>query len=124
MRERLDLLAILPPALHGAEVQAQGESRIRRHAGAQEAEAGLTNLLFGPAHRCLDLRLVSLANLAGGGIDATCEVDHGILGTCHGLCAAIPQLQAYGRVRELRALDQTRRERVRRVMGEQSAHER
>ena len=73
-RERLDLLAVLHPALHGAVAQAQRERRVRIHARAERGEARLRDLLRRGAHRRLHFVLVALAHGADALVDELGEL--------------------------------------------------
>src|SRR5207248_10998130 len=64
-RERLDFVPVLLPALHRADVQAQGEGGIRWHAGAVHAKARARDFLGSGVDRGPNLVPVALAHRTG-----------------------------------------------------------
>ena len=110
MRERLDLAAVLLPALHRAEVQPQREGGIRRLRWRRRSAKRARAIFSEPAvHRAFHLVLVALAHRARLGVHARAS---SIIGSCEASTAAappVPQLLAHLRVGELRAVHQLAR---------------
>ena len=125
VRERLDLRAVLVPALHRAVVQPQREGGIRVDAGAERLEAGARDLLRRrrrPAPRPRPRSCLRTARAPASTLRAST-----IMGSVRGIDggrAAFPQRLAHGRVGELGAVDQLLRQRVGRILRQQLAHER
>src|SRR3954464_1159565 len=121
--DRVHVVAVLLVTLHGPVAQTEREGRVRIVARAFELEAGLGALSLVALLDRVDLVLVSVANLARGGIDEPGELNHRIVRRLDRCLAALEELLAHGDVLELAAGDELAGELVGRLLPEDLAYQ-